>query len=207
MIGFLPMNTVSRCSVDMRVKYYEDNLNQDRMTEEAILESLKNKELRLNLLPTLSQTNSSEVIQKIIRLFDDENIEIRGEVFSALFLNKNDILEELLCGLKHNSKNVRSYTMLVLANRNEKKSVHEILRLTDDSSGLVRTCAYGALGHLEIKEAAKQLHNGIFDPDFEAAKSAAYALSKIGEKISQKEIEKLKSFDDPDFKKILKFFD
>ena len=29
-IGFLPMNTVSRCSVDMRVKYYEDNLNQDR---------------------------------------------------------------------------------------------------------------------------------------------------------------------------------
>ncbi len=31
-IGFLPMNTVSRCSVDMRVKYYEDNLNQDRKT-------------------------------------------------------------------------------------------------------------------------------------------------------------------------------
>ena len=36
-IGFLPMNTVSRCSVDMRVKYYEDNLNQDRMDREEIL--------------------------------------------------------------------------------------------------------------------------------------------------------------------------
>jgi hypothetical protein len=37
-------------------------------------------------------------------------------------------------------------------------------------------------------------------------KSAAYALSRIREKILQKEIEKLQSFDDQDFEKILKLF-
>ncbi len=205
-IGFLPMNTVSRCSVDMRVKYYEDNLNQDRMTEEAILESLKNKELRLNLLPALSQTNSPEIIQEIIRLFDDEKIEVRGEVFSTLFLNKNNILEQLIYGLKNQSKNIRAYTILVLANRNEKESIQEIIKLTNDSSGLVRTCAYGALGHLQTKEGTKELHQGIFDSNIEAVKSAAYALARIRDKISQKEIEELHRLDDPDIEKILKFF-
>ena len=78
--------------------------------------------------------------------------------------------------------------------------------MTNDSSGLVRTCVYGALGHLEVKEVINELHEGIFDSNIEAVKSAAYALSRIGEHISQKEIEKLNEFDDPDFEKILKFF-
>ena len=47
---------------------------------------------------------------------------------------------------------IRAYVTLVLANRNEKESIQEIIKLTKDSSGLVRTCAYGALGHLEVKE-------------------------------------------------------
>ena len=206
MIGFLPMNTVSRCSVDMRVKYYEDNLNQDRMDREEILESLKNDDSKMNILSVLTQTNDPEVIQEIIKIFDDENVEIRGEVFSTLFLNKNNILKELIMGLNHESKNVRAYLILVLANRKEKDAIKEIKKLTNDSSGLVRTCAYGALGHLEVKEGIKELHNGIFDSNIEAVKSAAYALSRIGEKISQKEIEKLQSFNDQDFERILKFF-
>ena len=144
-IGFLPMNTVSRCSVDMRVKYYEDNLNQDRMNREEILESLKNEKLRKNILQTLTQNNDPEIIHEIIQLFDDEDIEIRGEVFSSLFLNKGNILKDLVLGLRHESKNVRAYTTLVLANRNEKNAIDEIRKLTNDSSGLVRTCAYGAL--------------------------------------------------------------
>ena len=205
-IGFLPMNTVSRCSVDMRVKYYKDNLNQDRMNVDNILGSLRNEDSKLSVLPTLTQINDPEIIQEIIELFDNDDIEIRGEVFSTLFLNKNNILKELIMGLDHKSKNVRAYLILVLANRKEKDAIKEIKRLTNDSNGLVRTCAYGALGHLEVKEGKKELHEGIFDSNIEAVKSAAYALSRIGEKISQKEIEELQSFNDQDFEKILKLF-
>ena len=200
------MNTVSRCSVDMRVKYYEDNLNQDRMDREEILESFKNDVLKMKILSMLTQTNDPEIIQEMIKLFDDEKIEIRGEVFSALFLNKNNILEQLMHGLKNESKNIRAYVILVLANRNEKESIQEIIKLTKDSSGLVRTCAYGALGHLETEEGRKELHEGIFDSNIEAVKSAAYALSRIGDKISQKEAEEIHTLNDPDFGKILKHF-
>jgi HEAT repeat protein len=207
MIGFLPMNTVSRCSVDMRVKYYKDNLNQDRMNVDNILGSLRNEDSKLSVLPTLTQINDPEIIQEIIELFDNDDVEIRGEVFSTLFLNKNNILKELIMGLNHKSKNVRAYLILVLANRKEKDAIKEIKRLTNDSNGLVRTCAYGALGHLEGKEGKEELHEGIFDSNIEAVKSAAYALSRIGEKISQKEIEELQSFNDQDFEKILKLFD
>ena len=45
---------------------------------------------------------------------------------------------------------------------------------------------------------------GIFDSNIEAVKSAAYSLSRIGEKISQEEIDELKKIDEPDFEKILK---
>ena len=205
-IGFLPMNTVSRCSVDMRVKYYEDNLNQDRMEKRDVLKLLNDDDSRLDILPKLTQTNDPEIIWEIISLFDAERIEIRGEVFSTLFLNENDILEQLLKGLKHESKNVRGYTLLVIANRNEKDATKEITELTNDSSGLVRTCAYGALGHLEVKESSKELHQGIFDSNLEAVKSAAYALSRINEKISQEEIDSMKRLERIDFEKIFKFF-
>jgi len=207
MIGFLPMNIVSRCSVDMRVKYYEDNLNQGRMNKREILESLKNEDFKQSILQKLTQTNDPEIIQEIIKLFDDENIEIRGEVFSTLFLNKNNILEQLICGLKNESKNIRAYTILVLANRNEKKSIQDIIKLTKDDSGLVRTCAYGAIGHIGTKKGIKELHKGVFDSNIEAVKSAAYALIRIGERLSEKEIKKIDAFNDPDFKKILKFLD
>lgn len=205
-IGFLPMNTVSRCSVDMRVKYYEDNLNQDRMEKRDVLKLLNDEDSRLDILPKLTQTNDPEIIWEIISLFDAERIEIRGEVFSTLFLNENGILEQLLRGLKHESKNVRGYTLLVIANRNEKDAIKEIIELTNDSSGLVRTCAYGALGHLKVKESSKELHQGIFDSNLEAVKSAAYALARIKEKISQEEIDSMKRLERIDFEKIFKFF-
>jgi len=205
-IGFLPMNTVSRCSVDMRVKYYEDNLNQDRMEKRDVLKLLNDEDSRLDILPKLTQINDPEIIWEIISLFDAEKIEVRGEVFSTLFLNENDILEQLLKGLKHESKNVRGYTLLVIANRNEKDATKEITEMTNDSSGLVRTCAYGALGHLKVKESSKELHQGIFDSNLEAVKSAAYALSRINEKISQEEIDSMQRLERIDFKKIFKFF-
>ena len=124
----------------------------------------------------------------------------------CLCWKENNILKDLVLGLKNDSKNVRAYTMLVLANRNEKNAIREIRELTNDSSGLVRTCAYGALGHLEAKESVKELHNGIFDSNFEAVKSAAYALARIDEEISDDEIEELHKLDKSEYEKILKFF-
>tara|TARA_B100000686_G_scaffold183590_1_gene190459 strand:+ start:218 stop:751 length:534 start_codon:yes stop_codon:yes gene_type:complete len=176
------------------------------MNREEIVESLKNEDSKKDVLSKLTQTNDPEIIQKMMTLFDDNRIEIRGEVFSSLFLNDNDIFESLLSGVKHESKNVRAYVTLVLANRNEKRAIQDIQRLTNDSSGLVRTCVYGALGHLEAKECAEELHKGIFDSNIDAVKSAAYALARIDENISKKEKNELCKFDDPDFGKILKFF-
>ena len=200
------MNTVSRCSVDMRVKYYEDNLNQDRMNKDDILESLKDSNTRKNILSTLTKNDDPKIIGEIMRLFDDEDIEIRGEAFSSLLLNEKNILENLVLGLKNESKNVRAYTILVLANRNEKSAIKAIKKLATDSSGLVRTCVYGALGHLEATDGAEELHKGIFDSNVEAVKSAAYALSRISEKISHDEIEELQKLDKQEYEKILKFF-
>ena len=176
------------------------------MNREEISKSLKNETIRKSTLTTLTQNNDPEIIQEIIQLFDDDDIEIRGEVFSTLFLNENDILKDLIRGLNHESKNVRAYTALVLANRNEKNAIEEIRKLTNDSSGLVRTCAYGALGHLEAKESSKELHRGIFDSNLEAVKSATYALARIEEKISDEEFEKIRELKEPEFDKILKFF-
>nr|AIF10585.1 hypothetical protein [uncultured marine thaumarchaeote KM3_46_G10] len=162
------------------------------MEKAEILKLLKNDDVKLDVLSKLTQTNDPEIIHEIIELLNAEKIEIRGEVFSTLLLNENNILEQLLKGLKHQSKNVRGYLILVLANRNEKNAVQEILKLTNDSSGLVRTCAYGALGHLAVKESAKEIRKGIFDSNIEAVKSAAYALVRIDEKISQEEKDELK---------------
>ena len=176
------------------------------MNREEILKSLKNEDSKQHILSKLTQINDPEIIQEMIVLFDDDRIEIRGEVFSSLFLNENDIFESLVCGIKHESKNVRAYVTLVLANRNEKRAIQEIQTLTNDPSGFVRTCAYGALGHLEIIDAAEELHRGIFHSNVEAVKSAAYGLSRIGEEVSKDELEELQRLEDPDFEKILKFF-
>ena len=59
---------------------------------------------------------------------------------------------------------------------------------------------------MEAKESAKELHKGIFDSNVEAVKSAAYALSRISEKISHDEIEELQKLDKQEYEKILKFF-
>ena len=69
-----------------------------------------------------------------------------------------------------------------------------------------RQCVYGALGHLEVKDGAKELHKGIFDSNLEAVKSAAYALARIDEKISKEEMDELKKLGRIDYEKILKFF-
>ena len=54
------------------------------------------KEDKISVLESLSQSGDQETVNKIISKLDDSEIEIRGEAFSSLFLNKNDISEFLL---------------------------------------------------------------------------------------------------------------
>ena len=149
----------------------------DLTTNDSILKNLDylDKNKKITLISELTQTRDEKTIEKMISLFDNDDITIRGEVFSALFLNENDISKKLIQCLDKKSKNVRAFCSLILANRNDKNAIDAIIKLTDDISSVVRSCAFGALGHLRAKKARGKISHGIFDSDFEVKKSAAYA--------------------------------
>ena len=167
-----------------------------------ILDSGSNKD-KISVLESLSQSNDQETINKIISKLDDSEIQIRGEAFSSLFLNKNDISEFLIDALSSKNNNIKGFSALVLANRGDSNAISVLELLTKDSSGMIRSCALGALGHLRAKKASKEIHNCIFDVNIEVKKSAAYATILIGEKFSEEEKKELKKYDDSDFEKIL----
>lgn len=70
----------------------------------------------------------------------------------AYLLNKNKISNVLTDSLDATSKNIKGFASLVLANRNETLAISEIIKLTKDKRSMVRTCAFGALGHLKAKD-------------------------------------------------------
>jgi len=164
--------------------------------------STKNKQK--SILYQLTDNKDKKIINSIISLFDDDDIKIRGDVFSILCLNENDISEILINSLSSESKNIRAFCALILANRNDVNGINSIIKLTNDSSSMVRSSALGALGYLRASKAGKEIHQGIFDSDVEVKKSAAHALSLINEKLSHDEKIELEKQDDPDFEKILK---
>ena len=49
------------------------------------------KDAKIKILESLSQSGDQEIIHNIITKLDDSEIEVRGEAFSSLFLNKNNI--------------------------------------------------------------------------------------------------------------------
>ncbi len=151
----------------------------------------------------LSHTADEKIITKMISLLDDNDITIRGEVFSVLCLNENDISEILINNLSKTSKNVRAFCSLILANRNDKNAIESIIKLTSDSNSIVRSCAFGALGHLRAKNASEEIRQGIFDSSVEVKKSAAHALILVNEKFSDVEITELEKQEDSEFRKIL----
>ena len=81
------------------------------------------KEEKIKILESSSNISDPKIIEVIISELDDEDIELRGEAFSALLLNNNDISEVLLQNLKSQNKNIRGYCALVLANRNERRAI------------------------------------------------------------------------------------
>ena len=174
--------------------------------KELILNLLdsSNKNKQKSMLSQLTHNKDKGIIKNVISLFDDDDIKIRGEVFSILCLNENDISEILIDSLTSKSKNIRAFCSLILANRNDTNGINHIIKLTNDSSSMVRSCVLGALGYLRASNAMKEIHLGIFDSDVEVNKSAALALSLLSEKLSDEETIELEKQDDPDFEKILK---
>ena len=161
---------------------------------------------KILLLSSLTEITDFDTIKQIISALDDKEIRVRGEAFSSLFLNGNDISDTLISGLKDESKNIRGFSALILANRGNTNSINSLIDLTKDANGMVRSCALGALGHLRAKNARKEIHAGIFDDNIEVKKSAAFALYLIEEKFSELEKKELEKQNDGDFEKILKWW-
>ena len=177
-------------------------------TTKEISQILNNENInkKISLLSDLTNITNSVIIRQIISALDDKEIRVRGEAFSSLFLNDNDISEVLISNLTNNSKNIRGFSALILANRGNTNSINSLIDLTKDTSGTVRSCAFGALGHLRVKQAKKEIHDGIFDENIEVKKSAAFALYLIEEKLSDLERKELEKQNDDDFEKILKWW-
>ena len=172
---------------------------------EKILQILDHgsKEEKINVLESLISTNEPQIINKMILKLDDPDIEVRGEVFSALVLNNNKIARFLIDNLKSESKNVRGFSALVLANRKEVDAIPLLINLTKDSSSMVRSCAVGALGYLDAKNAQHAIHDCLFDSNIEVKKSAIKAAIDIDYKISEKEISEIAKDSDDEITSLL----
>ena len=111
---------------------------------------------KISIIESLSQSSDQEVINKIITKLDDSEIEIRGEAFSSLFLNKNDISKFLIDALSSENKNIKAFSALVLANWGDSNAMPELELLSKDSSSMVESCALGALEYLRTNKSSKK---------------------------------------------------
>ena len=161
------------------------------------------KQEKITILESLNRSTDPKIINKIISMLDDPEIEVRGEAFSVLVLNENNISEFLIKNLNSESKNVRGFSALVLANRKDSDAVPAIINLVNDSSSMVKSCALGALGYLKAVQASKVIHNCLLDSNLEVKKSAVKAAIDIGDKIPQKEINEISKDKDEELEKLL----
>ena len=161
------------------------------------------REEKIRILESLSDTSDSKILEIIISALDDADIEIRGEAFSALLLNNYDISEILLANLKNQSKNIRGYCALVLANRNEKKAVTAITQLTGDESAMVRSCAVGSLGYLRATEASAAIQKCLNDSNIEVKKSAIKSAIDIKDKSLLSKLDSISDEGDPEIDKLI----
>ena len=111
------------------------------------------KDDKISIIESLSQSSDQEVINKIITKLDDSEIEIRGEAFSSLFLNKNDISKFLIDALSSENKNIKAFSALVLANRGDVNAMPALELLAKDPNSMVESCALGALEYLRANKA------------------------------------------------------
>ena len=110
---------------------------------------------KISIIESLSQSSDQEIIEKIITKLDDPKIEVRGEAFSSLFLNKNNISQFLINALSSENKNIRAFSALVLANRGDANAMPALELLSKDPSSMVSSCALGALEYLRANKSSK----------------------------------------------------
>ena len=161
------------------------------------------KQEKITILESLNDASDPKIINKVISMLDDPEIEVRGEAFSVLVLNENNISKFLINNLNSESKNIRGFSALVLANRKNSDAISAIINLTNDSSSMVRSCALGALGHLKAVQASKVIHNCLLDSNLEVKKSALKAVIDIGDKIPPKEVNEISKEKDEELEKLL----
>lgn len=209
------MNTVSLVSFDMQNLVFKDNLklkgyfpiksknfekfeplltrkkefNQNLKNISNVLEFGTSDE-KIKILETLNDTDNPEILEKIISKLDDDDIQVRGEAFSSLLLNKKKISNYLINNLNVANKNIRGFVSLVLANRNETSAIPEIIKLVKDERSMVRSCALGALGYLKAQEAQNIFLEALSDSNIEVRKSALQAIIDLKIIISEDEINK-----------------
>ena len=111
------------------------------------------KEDKIGVLESLNQSNNPEIIRKIILMLNEPEIRVRGEAFSSLFLNKNNISKFLIDALSSENKNVKAFSALVLANRGDTNAMPTLELLSKDPSSTVKECALGALEYLRTNKA------------------------------------------------------
>lgn len=170
---------------------------------ESIMRS-DSKEEKIKILELACKCDDSAILNTIISALDDGDIQIRGEAFSSLVLNENDISDILMQNLNSQSRNVRGYSLLVLANRNDRKAIPRMINFTSDESATVRSCAVGALGHLKAAEAIHAIQKCMGDPNPEVRKSAIKAAIDIGDKTAFEKIDEF-SKEDPEIKNLLDY--
>ena len=107
---------------------------------------------KINIIESLNQSSDQEIIDKIITKLDDSEIEVRGEAFSSLFLNKNDISQFLIDALSSENKNIKAFSALVLANRGDVNAIPALELLAKDPNSMVSSCALGALEYLKANK-------------------------------------------------------
>jgi len=167
-----------------------------------VLEFGSSKE-KIEILETLDDIENPEILEKIISKLDDDDIEVRGEAFSSLILNKNKISNFLINSLDAANKNIRGFTSLVLANRNETDAIPEIIKLAKDERSMVRSCALGALGHLKAQEAKEIFLEGLSDTNLEVKKSALQAIIELKISISDEKIREILKENDNEIEKMV----
>jgi len=160
-------------------------------------------EEKIKILETLDRTDNPEILEKIILKLDDDDIRVRGEAFSSLVLNENKISNFLIKSLNSASKNIRGFTSLVLANRNETTAIPEIIKLVKDERSMVRSCAIGALAYLKAQEAKEIFLESLLDSDLEVRKSAIQAIIDLNITISENKIKEIIKEKDPEIEKLL----
>ncbi|HEY5735052.1 MAG TPA: HEAT repeat domain-containing protein [Nitrosopumilus sp.] len=167
-----------------------------------VLESGSSKE-KIKILQTLDDVDNPDILEKIISKLGDDDLEVRGEAFSSLLLNKNKISKFLINSLNAANKNIRGFASLVLANRNEKSAIPEIIKLAKDERSMVRSCALGALGYLKAREAKDVFIDALSDSNMEVKKSALQAIIDLEIAISEEKINECFKQKDSEIEKMI----